>query len=71
MLWLDPATTHTPVIVMAVDRQLLGARTAIPEAKGGALLQKPYTGEELLAALQAVIGPPPPVDGARMTRPSG
>jgi DNA-binding response OmpR family regulator len=59
LLWLDPATTHIPVIVTAVDRRLLGAKVAALQSKGGAVLQKPFTEEELLAAIRAAIGPPP------------
>ncbi len=56
MLELDPVTQDIPVIVCSAHRDLLEQRAPYLEAKGHRVLAKPFTPEQLLAAIADTLG---------------
>ena len=56
MLELDPVTQDIPVIVCSAHRDLLEQRAPYLQAKGHRVLTKPFTPEQLLAAVGDTLG---------------
>ncbi len=56
MLELDPVTQDIPVIVCSAQRDLLAQRAPYLQAKGHRVLAKPFTPEQLLAAIADTFG---------------
>ncbi len=58
MFKLDPALSHTPIIVCSADLVALQARAAHLQSKGCNVLAKPFDLDDLLGMLRQLIGPP-------------
>jgi CheY-like chemotaxis protein len=56
MLELDPVTQAIPVIVCSAHRPLLEQRAPYLQAKGHAVLAKPFTPEQLLVTILQALG---------------
>lgn len=57
LMRLDPETAHIPVIVASGDLRVLREKEELLRAKRCDILPKPFDLQELLAKIQAVIGP--------------
>jgi len=55
-LMTDPATHHLPVIISSAYRHFLDAEEAHLRAQGYVIVDKPYRIEDLLAAVQTLLG---------------
>lgn len=57
LLWLEPTLGEVPVIVSSGDAQDLAARRKDVEAPHCIFLEKPFQLDDLLAAVERLIGP--------------
>ncbi len=57
-LQADPATRAIPALMISVHVHALRGMVRRLAARGYAVLEKPFTADELLAAIARVIGPP-------------
>lgn len=57
LMRLDPETARTPVIICSADAQRIREKEVYLRAKGCEVLEKPFLLEDLLAKVQACIGP--------------
>lgn len=56
LLWLEPTLATVPVIISSADRADLEQRRQVVQAQHSVLVAKPFDLDELLAAVERLIG---------------